>query len=264
MMTQPSFGAYLREWRGRRRMSQLHLALEADVSQRHVSFLESGRARPSREMTLHLAETLDMPLRDRNALLRAAGFAEAFTESPLDDARLKPMRSALSRMLRQHMPMPAMLFDRLLNLLDANPTAQALFGVPGADGMPDGPPVNLLKLAVGNPAITEQFENWPEIAHYMMARLKLEAASAGGDPDLLAMIDHLAMAPAFDEPPPPMDSGAMVCSRLRRGEQTLSLFSTIAQFGTARDVTVRDLRIELFFPGDEETERAIEAMAESL
>ena len=254
-----SFGDHLRGWRSVRRFSQLDLALEADVSQRHISFLESGRARPSRDMVLRLADRLELPLRDRNGLLQAAGFAAAYPETPLDDVSLTPIRAALERMLAQHMPLPAVLFDRYWNLIDANPTAAAMFGVtPGAD------PINIVGLVAGNPELTSQFENWPEIAHHMMERLKLEAAASGGDTRLDEVIAVLGADPVFRDPPPEgIGDDPLIYLRLKVGDDVIGLFSCIAQFGTARNITVNDLRLELFFPEDDASEQALRALAAS-
>lgn len=267
-----SFGDHLRDWRARRRLSQLDLALEANVSARHVSFLETGRARPSREMVLQLATTLDLPLRERNSLLQAAGFVAAYPERPLDHESLKPIRAALTRMLAQHMPFPAMLLDKYWTVLDANPMAAALFnlGPALASGSDGGAPVNVLEMIAAHPEITAQFENWPEVAQHLMARLRLEAAASGGDPKLQDLIDGLAEDPAFALPAPAQEIGAQeagqpfLCSRIRMGDQVIALFSTIAQFGTAQDITVHDLRLELFFPADETTETMLADFAARL
>ena len=180
-MEMQNFGEQLKEWRALRRVSQLALALEANVSARHISFLESGRASPSRQMVQQLARTLDVPLRGRNSLLQAAGFAAAYPETPLDDAALEPIRAAIGWMLDKHMPYPAMVFDRYWNLRGSNPVAATLFGLPDSKE-----PVNILEMIVGNPAATERFENWPEIVRHMAARLKLEVEASGGDPKLVA------------------------------------------------------------------------------
>lgn len=255
-----SFGDHLKEWRARRRVSQLTLALEANVSSRHISFLESGRASPSRQMVQQLAQSLDVPLRGRNALLQAAGFAAAYPETPLDDAALEPVRAAIGWMLDKHMPYPAMVFDRYWNLRGSNPVAAALFGLPETDE-----PVNILQAIVGNPAATARFENWPEIVRHMTARLKLEVEASGGDPKLVALYELLAADPAHDEEGDEPPGRALVCSRIRISDnQTLSLFSTIAQFGTSEDITVNDLRLELFFPGDPGSEDVLKQIAADL
>ena len=260
MTTAHSFGDHLRTWRAQRRFSQLDLALEADVSARHISFLESGRSKPSRDMVMHLADRLDLPLRERNALLQAAGFAAAYPETPLDDASLAPVRTALERMLAQHMPMPAVLFDRYWNLIDANPTAAAMFGVtPGAE------PLNIVAMVANNPGFTAQFENWPDVAHHMMERLKLELAASGGDPKLEEVMAAFGADPVFDHPSPEdVGDEPLIYLRLKMGGQTIGLFSCIAQFGTARNITVNDLRLELFFPEDEISERVLRGLAETL
>ena len=256
-MAMESFGEQLREWRARRRVSQLQLALEANVSSRHISFLESGRAMPSRQMVQQLAQTLDVPLRARNGLLQAAGFASIYPETPLDDAALQPIRAAIGWMLDKHMPYPAMVFDRYWNLRGSNPVARTLFGFPDTDD-----PVNLLRAIIGNEAATSRFVNWPEILHHMRARIKLEVEASGGDPELVALLDLFATDPAIHEEVSEPPGRALVCSRMRIGDdQVISLFSTIAQFGTSEDITVNDLRLELFFPADRESETILEKIA---
>ena len=208
-------------------------------------------------MVMHLADRLDLPLRERNALLQAAGFAAAFPETPLDHDSLAPIRAALERMLAQHMPMPAVLFDRYWNLIDANPTAAAMFGV-----TPGGEPLNIVALTAGNPDFTAQFENWPEVAHHMMERLKLELVASGGDPKLEEVMAVLGADPVFDDPAPHgIGDEPLIYLRLNVGGQAIGLFSCIAQFGTARNITVNDLRLELFFPEDEASEQVLRGLA---
>lgn len=252
------FGPAIKRWRSRRRVSQLDLAIEAGVSARHLAFLETGRARPSREMVVTLGAALDVPLRERNDLLLAAGFAPVYPESPLSGERLAPIRIACDMLLRRHDPYPGIQFDRHWNLLGANAAARRLFGF-----TEDAGPVNILRLLVGHPAIRDLVLNWPEVARDMLARLRLEASSGGPDAELESLISLLAsQAPAAPaQLPPAQRSNPFVIVELRTPAGNVKLFSTIAEFGTIEDITVRDLRVELFFPSDPDSAAILEALA---
>ena len=183
------FGPVLKRWRAHRRVSQLDLALEAGVSARHLAFLETGKSRPSREMVVMLGAALDVPLRERNELLLAAGFAPVYPEHPLDAERLAPIRTACEMLLARHEPFPGIQFDRHWNLLSANAAARRLFGVD-----PGSLPVNMVDLLTSNPSIRDGIVNWAEVAHDLLMRLRLEATSGGPDPRLDALIEQLAGA----------------------------------------------------------------------
>ncbi len=244
-----SFGEALKTWRTRRHLSQLDLALDANVSARHISFLETGRARPSREMVLQLARTLDLPLRARNELLEQAGFRRAFAETGLDASALAPIRAALDHMLRSHMPYPALICDRYWTLIDANPAAHSLLS-PLLGG---GSERNIARMLASNPAAREVIENWDEVIGDFASRLKLEAGRSGGDPILNALLQLVgSAAPARSDE----NSSAQpfISVRLRLGATRLSMLSMLAEFGTPRDITISDLRIELFYPADQATE----------
>ncbi len=246
------FGALLRDWRARRRLSQLALALTAEVSPRHLSFLESGRAKPSRAMILRLAEALDAPLAERNAMLEAAGFARAFPAAPLGDEALTPVRAALQRMLATHAPYPAMLIDRYWTLIEANQGAAAFFGDAATPG------VNVLDAMQNNPAVRARIENWAEAALAVAARIKAESRHAGGDARLEAMAAALTNDPACagaDHLAPSPGQAAFPLT-LRFGDAALSFFTVIASIGSPVDVTVTDLRVELFYPANAATEAA--------
>jgi transcriptional regulator with XRE-family HTH domain len=250
-------GTLLRDWRRRRRRSQLDLALDAGVSSRHLSFLETGRSRPSPEMILRLCEQLDVPLRDRNQLLLAAGYAPRFGERDLDDPALAPVREALDLVLRAHEPYPAVVVDRAWNMIAAN----SALGLLTAGIAPEllEPPVNVLRASLHPDGLAPRIVNLGEWRAHLLERLERHVAVTG-DPELVALHDELTALPG-PPPPPGGHAGAgeiLVPLRLRTGDGgELALFSTIATFGTALDITVAELAIESFFPADEATRAAI-------
>jgi transcriptional regulator with XRE-family HTH domain len=244
-----SFGLLLRDWRQRRRMSQLDLALEAEVSARHLSFLETGRARPSRPMILRLAEVLEAPLAARTDLLRSAGFAAAYSAAPLDDESLAPVREALLRLMTNHAPYPAMLLTRTWDLVDANQSAHVMFGGAAAG-------TNAIELLLTDGALRSRVLNLAEVMRAMVIRLHAESRVAGGDPRLDALAKRLGNDPMLVDDPDTDRIGPrhpFVPIRLRRDGSELALLSATAEIGTAESVTVRDLHLELFFPADEVT-----------
>ena len=256
------FGLLLKEWRQARGTSQLAFALDSGISQRHLSFLESGRSRPSRGMVLHLASSLAVPLRQQNAMLLAAGFAPAFAERKLDAPELKQIGAALDRALAQQEPFPAVIVDRVYNLVRANTAALNLLGTllnPAALAPPpDGKPHNLVRLLVRPDGLKPAVENWDETVIWILRRLRAEALAEGapaGDrfmAELLAIPDvaKLAHTPRDDTDYPPA-----LTIHFRAGDTRLSLFSMIATVGTPLDVALQDLRLEFFFPADAATER---------
>lgn len=255
------FAAALRRARAARRMSQLDLALTCDVSARHLSFLESGRARPSREMVLQLAHGLLLPLGSQNALLQAAGFAPVFPASPLDSAALGPFRAVLDEMIARHSPYPALLCDRHWTILDANPTARALL-TPLHDG---AGPMNVVRMLTDSPLAPVAIANYPEVLAEMTARIQLEALEAADDAVLHDQLEALQAAAILH----PYRTSALQRRPLapvvlRTPGQDLGFLSTIAQFGTSQDVTIRDLRLELLFPADDATRAAMVAMGAAL
>jgi transcriptional regulator with XRE-family HTH domain len=256
----PDVGPLLKEWRRRRHMSQLDLALEADVSARHLSFIETGRSRPSAEMVLHLAEQLDVPLRDRNQLLLAAGYAPAYGQRSLDAPELEPVRMALERVLEGHAPNPALVIDRHWGLVAANDGVNAL--IAGAAPHLLEPPVNVLRLSLHPEGLAPRIANLAEWRAHLLDRLGREAVTSG-DPALAALHEELAGYPC-DEPAhsPDLEAGAIaVPLRLRHDGGELSFISTVTTFGTALDVTVSELSIESFFPADAATAEALRALS---
>jgi transcriptional regulator with XRE-family HTH domain len=257
-------GTLLRDWRRRRRLSQLDLALEAGVSARHLSFLETGRSRPSREMVLHLAERLDVPLRDRNNLLLAAGFAPAFGERGLEAPELAPVRDAIGLVLAGHEPYPAVVVDRWWDLVAANASV-ALFTEGVAPELLE-PPVNVLRLALHPDGTAPRIANLAELRAHLLDRLRRHVALTA-DERLAALEDELESypAPAPEEPARAGPAAADIAVPLRLrppgGGAELRFFSTIATFGTAVDITVAELAIEAFFPADAETAAALRERA---
>jgi len=256
-------GGLLRDWRQRRRLSQLGLALEAEVSARHLSFVETGRSRPSRRFVLHLAEHLDVPLRDRNSLLLAAGYAPFHNETPLDAAEMAPVRSAIDKVLAGHDPYPAVVVDRRWDLVSMNRAASAVF----TDGVaPEllAAPVNVLRVSLHPEGLAPRIVNLAEYSGHLLTRLHRHAA-ASGDPDLIALRDEVCGYPGVvNSAPAGTDPAALLFVPLilrAAGDQELTFFSTIATFGTALDVTLAELAIESFFPADKTTAAALHAIS---
>ena len=245
-------GSLLREWRHRRRLSQLDLALEAGISTRHLSFVETGRARPSPEMVVHLAEQLDVPLRDRNQLLLAAGYAPAYGQRELGEPEMGPVREALDRVLAGHDPYPAVVVDRHWGMVAANAAIGLLTAGVAAHLLE--PPVNVLRLGLHPEGLAPRIANLGEWRAHLLDRLGRQAV-VSGDPALAALHTELAAYPC-DDPAPSHDLAAAeiaVPLRLRDGDRELAFISTITTFGTAVDVTLSELSIEAFFPADAAT-----------
>jgi transcriptional regulator with XRE-family HTH domain len=246
-----AFGVLLKEWRARRRVSQLDLAIAADVSARHVSFLETGRSRPSRDMVLRLAERLEVPLRERDPLLVAAGFAPAHPVRPLDDPALAPIRAAVDTVLAGYGPYPALAVDRHWRLVAANPAVE-LVTAPAADFLKE-PPVNVLRLSLHPEGLAPYIANLAEWRGHLLGRLAREAAA---DPELAGLRDELRGYPGGLAPPP--EQAVAVPLRIRLGDRTLAFISTVTTFGTALDVTAAELSIEAFLPADAATASALQ------
>lgn len=243
-------GSLLKEWRQRRRMSQLDLALEAGVSARHLSFLETGRSKPSREMVLHLSDQLEVPLRDRNQLLLAAGFSPAYVERPLDAPEMTPVREALDRILKGHEPYPAVVVDRWWNLAAAN-AGIALFTAEVAPHLME-PPVNALRVTLHPEGMAPRIANLPEWRAHLLDRLRRQVAVTS-DERLAALLAELSDYPGGEASLAPHEPGIAVPLRVTVQGAELSFFSTVSTFGTAVDITLAELAIEAFFPADEAT-----------
>jgi transcriptional regulator with XRE-family HTH domain len=243
-------GTLLRDWRQRRRLSQLDLALEAGVSARHLSFLETGRSKPSREMVLHLSEQLEVPLRDRNRLLLAAGFAPAFEERPIDAPEMAPVREALDKILTGHEPYPAAVVDRWWNLAAANRSIAVFTEHVPAHLME--PPVNVLRVSLHPDGMASRILNYGEWRGHLVDRLRRQVAVTA-DEKLAALLEEISGYPGESTEAHAPGSEIAVPLRFDAGGAELTFFSTIATFGTAVDITLAELAIEAFFPADETT-----------
>jgi transcriptional regulator with XRE-family HTH domain len=256
-------GELLRQWREHRRLSQLELALDAEISTRHLSFVETGRSAPSREMVLRLAEQLDVPLRERNSLLLAAGYAPVYPESGLESAPMAAVRSAIRQLLTAHEPYPAVVIDRAWNLVDANASV-VLFT---AEIRPDllAPPANVLRVALHPDGMAPRIVNLGEWRAHLLGRLRRQIALTA-DSGLRALYDELRSYPC-EQPEPevelPGPGEVVVPLRVRHEGRELAFFSTVATFGTPLDVTVSELAIESFFPANAETAAILRARADA-
>ena len=246
------FGGLLREWRETRRVSQLDLGLSANVSARHISFLETGRARPSRQMVLNLGEVLDVPRGSRNAMLHAAGFAPSYRTREPGEADMAPINAALEWMLERHMPYPAMVLDRRWTIVRANAMAAMMLERLGL-----ALDANLIEALIDEAALPAIIENWQQVARHLLQRLRAESAHLGGDAWLDRMAARLADHLGGETPEASPGSQAVVPTRYRMGETTLSFFSTISQFSTAEDIALADWKIEQLFPADEATREVL-------
>ncbi|MBF5042321.1 helix-turn-helix transcriptional regulator [Aggregicoccus sp. 17bor-14] len=252
-------GDLLREWRQRRHLSQLELAGVASVSARHLSFLETGRSQPSREMLLLLARRLEVPLRERNALLTAAGYAPIYRERSLDDPALAPARAAVQLVLAGHEPSPALAVDRHWNLVAANRALAPL--LEGVDPALLQSPANVLRIALHPHGLAPRILNLAQWREHLLTRLRHQV-DASADAQLEALLHELEALPCpvsrEQEALPLGDAeGFVVPLRLRVGERVLTLFSTTTLFGTPMDVTLAELAIETFFAADAETAGAL-------
>jgi transcriptional regulator with XRE-family HTH domain len=252
MPAQETFGELLRHWRRLRRLSQLDLAVRAGVSARHVSFVETGRTIPSGAMVLRLADHLDVPLRERNRLLLAAGHAPVFRHSPLGDPDFDRVRDALKRILHAHEPYPAVALDRRWNILLAN-SALALF-LNGVDPSLLRPPVNMMRLGLHPGGLAPRIRNLAEVRGHLLPRLGRQAANSG-DPQLARLHEELlAYGPNGDTPiPDPADIALTI--RVDHEGTDLCFVNTITTFGAAFDVSLEEIAVETYLPADEDTAR---------
>ncbi len=257
----PHVGDHLREWRQRRRLSQLDLAVDAEISARHLSFIETGRAAPSRDMVLRLAERLDVPLRERNVLLVAAGYAPAFPQRPLEDPALKSARQAIDLVLKAHEPNPALAYDRHWNLVSANRMVAPLL-----DGIPQrllGQPFNILRLAFHPEALAARTVNLAEWCGHLLERLHRQC-EATADPELVRLYNDLKSYPIPARAGPLPPDNVAIPFKMRHNGEVLSFFSTTMVFGTPVDITLSELALETFFPADDLTAEQLRRMAASL
>jgi transcriptional regulator with XRE-family HTH domain len=263
-MARPPVGELLRDWRTRRRRSQMDLALDVGVSTRHLSFVETGRSRPSPELVLAIAHHLDVPLRERNGLLLAAGYAPRFSQMSLDDPAMEHVRASVQRMLDAHDPYPGAVIDRQWNVAMVNRAGTML-----ANGLPAhvlGPPLNVYRLCLHPDGLARRTTNFIDWATYLLGQLR-RSIMLTGDPTLVALLEEVTnypnvaqIAPMFgssrgDDPP------ILVPFRLATPLGELSLFTTLTTFGTPLDVTIDELAIELFFPADDRSDEMLHAMS---
>jgi transcriptional regulator with XRE-family HTH domain len=247
-----TFPGTLRTWRKARRLSQLDLAGEAGVSARHISFLESGRSRPSPEMIGRLGDALALPLDARNQMLTHAGFAARYPGRAWDDAEMEPIRKAFSYMLEAHAPYPALAVDKLWTVMALNAPAATLYGMLGV-----GEGDSLLDLMMSD-TLPPMIENWAQVAQHACQRLRTESAAQGGVPALDRAADHLGRVPR----PRGLTTGPVIPTILNTGTMRLSIFTTIAQLGTPEDVALQDLKIELYFPSDDASASLLRQLAD--
>jgi transcriptional regulator with XRE-family HTH domain len=259
-----SFGELLRKWRSARGTSQLALSGRARVSTRHLSYLETGRASPSREMVLMLAQAFEMPLRDRNAFLQAAGFAPMYRETPLHAQPVAPVRDAIDLLLRSTEPNPAFVLNRRADILATNESGQWLLTTFNEDINSFARPYNIGRLLTSPKGERRYIDNWEEIARLSLARLRRDLGGAhvrdSADEELLKTIEPV-WAKLAGQPPDSAPLPMLITVRFRRGDVTLNLFSMHATLGTQLDVTLQELRIEMFFPADEPSKRVLERRA---
>jgi transcriptional regulator with XRE-family HTH domain len=256
MSGQGSFAARLRAWRQRRGVSQLELAARARISQRHVSFLETGRTAPSREMVLHVAAALELPLRQQNALLRAAGFAPIWSESALGAPELAAVNQALDFMLAQQEPYPAFVVDRRWNLLRANAAAvRFVTFLTGSASAPDAA-VNLADALIAPEGLRPLIANWREVALYFVRSVQADALADGTEETealLRRLVAYPGIAAMLETPTVEHAPAPILTMRFIKDGTALDLFTTIATLGTPQDVTLQEMRVENFFPADAET-----------
>ncbi len=259
-----SLGRLLRHWRDARGLSQLGLALRARVSARHLSFVETGRAQAGRDLVLRLASALDLPLRDRNAALTAAGYAPVFRHGTLQTPEMEPVVRALDFMLRKQEPYPALVVDRLCNILKMNQASERFLRL-FVDPLPDRP-LNIVRLLLEPGPMRDAILNGPEVAERVIVRLRRDLLAGPSCPELAEMLDELsdrlpelpdvgrALAPDASAPP-------VVPTVFRLGDRTLRLFTTLTSFGSPQDVTLQELKIECSFPADDATDAYLREVA---
>lgn len=255
-------GDLLREWRQRRRLSQLDFAVEAEISSKHLSFLETGRSRPSREMLLKLTELLEVPLRERNTLLISAGFAPMFTERKLDDPSLQAAREAMEMVLKGHEPYPAVAVDRHWTLLAANRAVAPLMSMVKPELL--APPMNVLRASLHPDGLAPSIVNLAQWRAHIFARLRRQI-EISADAVLIALLEELMTYPAPEHPARSREktesiNAFVVPMRLATPLGVLSFISTTTVFGTPIDVTLSELALETFFPADAATAAALRQM----
>ncbi|MGB7413120.1 MAG: helix-turn-helix transcriptional regulator [Thermosynechococcaceae cyanobacterium] len=259
-----AFGQFLKQWRSQRNFSQLDLSMASGVSQRHISFIESGRARPSRDMVLKLAAVLDIPLRQQNKMLTAAGFAPIYSEFDLSAPELDPILRALDFTLQQQEPYPALVMDRYWNQLKTNQgTVQLMDWLLAGQTIPDEIGPNLMKLMLHPQGIKDCVANWDAIAPHLIHRVHREALAAGQDEQSQALLKSLLTYPdvleLWQAPSKENWQLPLLTVNFAQAGQQLSFFTMISTLGTPQDITLQELRLECFFPADEITQQQFQA-----
>ncbi len=239
------FGRQMKRWRRQRALSQLELAVRADVSQRHVSFIESGRSRPKAQVVRRIADALEIPIRERNHLLQSAGLAPSYPEVSLSSEKLAPFRNAIEQMLKTHEPYPAYVVNRSWELIDANTAGQRFFAQSG------DAPNNLLEAFLEPGPFRDLIDNFPTVARNVLHRLRSEAANVGPEDRLHQLVER-AESVVRDLPASHEEIGTdlVLCPHFKIGDQVIKTIVVVARFGGAREVTLDELRVELVFPGD--------------
>jgi transcriptional regulator with XRE-family HTH domain len=258
-----SVGSLLRGWRTARGYSQLELALRSGFSARHLSFIETGRSQPSREALLALAEALDVPLRERNRLLEAGGYARAYRHTPLLAEEMRHVRGLLQFMLDRHEPYGAMVLDRYSNLLMANAAVPRVLG-PLVDPSLMSGPVNLLRIVFHPLGVRQAIVNWDEVSHHLLSRARRELSQAPDDDTARELLAEISAShtPVHESPSAALRPGDLLLPvHIRKGDFELRLFSAIMTLGTPQDITLQELRLETFLPADEVSDQRLRALA---
>jgi transcriptional regulator with XRE-family HTH domain len=264
-----TFGAILQSWRKARQLSQLALANDAEISPRHLSFVETGRARPSREMVLLLASALDVPLRERNTLLLAAGFAPMYAETNLDAPKLAPVRAALDAILRQQEPFPAVVMNRHWDIVTSNQAASRFFAfLLAGQGQQTGAPANVLRMMLGPAGVRSFVANWDDVAQALVRRVHREAVGGVPDQETRKLLAEVLAYPGVTESWRRANRDValvpIIPVTFSKDQRTFNFFSTVTTLGTPQDITAQELRIECFFPADQETARAARELGQEV
>ncbi len=266
LSTVSSLGRLLRQWRQVRGLSQLELALATGISSKHLSFVETGRAQPGRDVVLRLASTLDLPLRDRNAALMAAGYAPMYGQNRLDSPEMAPVARAVEFMLRQQEPYPVVVADRLANVLRRNQATERLLAyLLGDHGERESECVNLYRLVLSPTGLRPLIRNWDEVARQVVMRVRREMSAMPIGPEGQAFLEELLSLPGLpdecQDATPEMSAPPVVTTIIEKDGRVISLFHTITTLGTPQDVTLQELRIETSFPADAETEAFLRSLS---
>ena len=266
MTTRTGAGPLLKQWRTRRRFSQLDLATEAGVSQRHLSFLETGRSKPSREMLVHLGEVLDVPLRDRNTMLTAAGFAPAYRERSLEDPEMAPIRAAVELIIERHDPYPAFAIDRHWNVLrSSEATGRMMLRLVDPATAPLEHGLNVMRMTLHPDGLRPWIVNWDEVAGELIDRVNRDAAAYPDDPVMQRLAEEMLSYPDVADHLSDADPDAapqlVLPVHVKKGDFEVKTFSTLTTIGSPLDITVQELMIEMLFPADEASDETFRQLA---